>query len=124
MVDYSAIKVNCPSIAFFFAHLCSLLESIEGYFLERISFFVGEDCLYTFVLSSLFPLVSYSAKVARLLKMFEVRSSDLETMLSSSDDRVVLEATSVSTPYKAWNISCSLIGKDEERMRDSLSLLC
>ena len=124
MVDYSAIKVNCPSIAFFFAHLCSLLESIEGYFLERISFFVGEDCLYTFVLSSLFPLVSYSAKVARLLKMFEVRSSDLETMLSSSDDRVVLEATSVSTPYKAWNISCSLIGKDEERIRDSLSLLC
>ena len=124
MVDYSTIKVNCPSIAFFFAHLCSLLESIEGYFLERISFFVGEDCPYTFVLSSLFPLVSYSAKVARLLKMFEVRSSDLETMLSSSDDHVVLEATSVSTPYKAWNISCSLIGKDEERIRDSLSLLC
>ena len=97
MVDYSAIKVNCPSIAFFFAHLCSLLESIEGYCLERISFFVGEDCLYTFVLSSLFPLVSYFAKVARLLKMFEVRSSDLETGLSSSDDHVVLEATSVST---------------------------
>ena len=124
MVDYSAIKVNCPSIAFFFTHLCSLLKSIEGYCLERISFFVGEDCPYTSVLSSLFSLVSYFARVARLLKMFEVRFSDLETGLSSSDDCVVSEATSVSTPYKAWNISSSLIGKDEERIKDSLSLLC
>ena len=30
--------------------------------------------------------------------MSEVRSSDLETGLSSFDDRVVLEATFVSTP--------------------------
>ena len=47
MVDYSVVKVDCPSIAFFFAHLGSLLESIEGEYLERISFFVGEDYLYT-----------------------------------------------------------------------------
>ena len=33
--------------------------------------------------------------------MSEVRSSDLETGLSSSDDRVILEATSLSTPNKA-----------------------
>jgi len=58
MVDYSAVRVNCPSIAFFFAHLGSLLDSIEGECLERISFFVGEDCSYTFVLSLLSPLVS------------------------------------------------------------------
>ena len=50
--------------------------------------------------------------------MFEVRSSDLETGLSSSDDHVILEATSVSTPYKAWTVSCSLMGKDEQRIKD------
>ena len=118
MVDYSVVRVNCPSIAFFFAHLCSLLESIEGECLERISFFVGEDCPYTSVLSSLFPMVSHSARAARLLKMSEVRSSDLETGLSTSDDHVVSEATSVSTPYKAWNISCSLMRKDEQQIGD------
>ena len=101
MVDYFVVRVNCPSIAFFFTYLGSLLESVEGAFLERISFFVGEDCPYTFVLSSLFPLVSHSTRIARSLKMSKVRSSDLETRLFSFDDHVVLEATSVSTPYKA-----------------------
>ena len=101
MVDYFVVRVNCPSIAFFFTYLGSLLESVEGAFLERISFFVGEDCPYTFVLSSLFPLVSHSTRIARSLKMSKVRSSDLEMRLFSFDDHVVLEATSVSTPYKA-----------------------
>ena len=112
MIDYSAIRVDCSSIAFFFAHLGSLLESVDREHLERASSFVGEDCSYTFVLSSLFPLVSHFAEVARLLRMSKVRSSDLEMGLSSSDDRVVSEAISVSTPYKAWNISCSLTRKD------------
>ena len=62
---------------------------------------MGENCPYKFVLSSLFPLVSHFSKVARSLKMFEVRSSDLETGLSSFNDRVILEATSPSTSYKA-----------------------
>ena len=118
MVDYFAVRVDCPLVAFIFAYLGCLLESVEGECLKRISFFVGEDYPYTFVLSSLFPLVSYSIEIVRLLKMFEVRSSDLEMGLSSSDDRVILEATSISTPYKAWNISCSLTGKDEQRIRD------
>ena len=118
MVDYPTIRADCPSIAFFFAHLGSLLESVEGEHLERISSFVGKDCPYTSVISSLFPLVSRSTKVARLLRMFEVSSSDLEMGFSSSDDRVVSEATSVSTLYKAWNISCSLSKKDEKRIRD------
>ena len=114
MVDYSAIRVDCPSIAFFFAHLGCLLESVEGECLKRISVFIGEDYPHSSILSSLFPLVSRSAEVARLLKMSEVRSSDLETSLSLFDDHVISEATSVSTPYKAWNISCSLMGKDKQ----------
>nr|POF23092.1 hypothetical protein CFP56_54306 [Quercus suber] len=63
-------------------------------------------------------LVSHSAEVARLLRMFEVRSRNLETGLSSSDDCVVLGATSVSTPYKAWNVSCSLSEKDKKWIRE------
>ena len=110
-------------MAFFFAHLGCLLESVEGERLERVSFFVGENCPYTSVLSLLFPLVSRSARVARLLKMFEVRSSDLETRLSSFDDRVISEATSVFSPHKAWTILCSLIGKDEQRIKDRFQFL-
>ena len=30
VVDYSAVMVACPSIAFFFAHLGCLLKSVEG----------------------------------------------------------------------------------------------
>ena len=77
----------------------------------------------SFVLSSLFPLVSHSTKVARSLKMSEVRSSDLEIGLSSFDDRVISEATSPSTLYKAWTISCSLMGKDEQWIMDRFQFL-
>ena len=98
MVDYYAVKANFPSIAFFFAHLGSLLEFVEGECLEKISSFVGKDCPYTSVFSSLFPLVSHFTEVARLLRMSKVRSSDLETGLSSSDDCVVLRATSFLPP--------------------------
>ena len=61
--------------------------------------------------------------MARSLKMSEVRSSDLEMGLSSFDDCVVLKATFISTPYKAWNISCSLTGKDKQRIGDRFQFL-
>ena len=35
MVDYSAVRANCPSIAFFFAYLGSLLESVGGSILRE-----------------------------------------------------------------------------------------
>lgn len=118
MEDYSSVRVGCPLVAFLFAHLGCLLEFIEGECLKWASLFVGEDCSYSFVLYLLFPLVSHSAKVARSLKMFEVRSSELETGLSSSDDHVISKVTSPSTPCKAWNILCFLTGKYEKRIRD------
>ena len=118
MVDYSSVRVDCPSLAFLFTRLGCLLELVEGECLKWVNFFVGEDCPYKFVLFSLFPLVSHSTKVARSLKVSEVRSSDLETRLSSSDDHVISETTSPSTPYKAGTFSCSLAGKDEKQIRD------
>ena len=123
MVDYSSVRVDCPSIAFLFARLGCLLESVEGECLKWVSLFVGEDCPYKFVLFLLFPLVSHFANVVRLLKMSEVRFSDLETGLSSFDDRVISEATSPSTLYKAWKILCSLTGKDKKQIRDRFQFL-
>ena len=87
MVDYSFVKVDCPSISFLFARLGCLLEIVEGECLKGVSLFVGEDCSYRFVLSSLFPLVSCSARVVGSLKMSgEVSSSELEMRLSLSDN--------------------------------------
>ena len=58
---------------------------------------MGENCPHKFVLSSLFLLVYHFARVARSLKMSgEVRSSKLETGLSSSDDHMISEAASYS----------------------------
>nr|POE75428.1 hypothetical protein CFP56_50683 [Quercus suber] len=50
--------------------------------------------------------------------MSDARSSDLEMGLSLFDDHVISKATSVSTPYKAWTILCSFMGKEEQWIRD------
>ena len=89
MVDYSAVRFGCPSIAFLFAGLGFLLKSVEEECLKWVSLFIGEDCQHKFFLSSIFPLISHSAKVARLLKMSQ-----------------------------AWTILCSLTRKDEKQIRD------
>ena len=85
---------------------------------------MGEDCPHRSVLSSLFPLVSCSTRVARSLKMAgEVRSSELETRLSSFDKRKIPKVSCPSTPYKAWNIQCALLEKDEKQIRDMFQFL-
>ena len=50
MVDYSFVKVDCPSVSFPFARLGCLLEIVEGKHLKGVTVFVGEDCQYRFVL--------------------------------------------------------------------------
>ena len=115
VVDYFAVKVGCPLIAFLFASLSCLLESIEEECLKWVSLFIRDDCPHKFVLSSLFPLVSHSAKVARLLKMSEVRSSDLEMGLSSSDDHVIPEAASPSTLTKLGQFHVPLRERTKNR---------
>ena len=44
MVDYSFVKVDCPSVSFPFALLGCLLEIVEGKHLKGVSLFMGEDC--------------------------------------------------------------------------------
>ena len=68
------VRSNFPSISFFFARLCSLLEAV-GRRCPKVGLFMGRNCPF--------------------------RSSELETGLSSSKDRWALEVTSPSTHYKA-----------------------
>ena len=103
MLEFFVVRSNCLSISFLFAHLCSLLEAIGRQHLE-VGFFVGRNFPLRFALCSFFPLVLRSVGFAQMLVMSgegKVRSSELETNLSSSGDCRALEVTSPSTPYKA-----------------------
>ena len=102
MVDFSLDRSNCPSVSFFFAHLCDLLESV-GRKRPKVGLCIGRNFPYRFVLLFIFPLVHCSIGIAQTLTMSgeEVRSSDLKTGLSSSEDCGALEVTSLSTPHKA-----------------------
>ena len=55
--------------------------------------------------------------------MFEVRSSDLRIGLFSSDDRVVSEATSVSTPIKLRTSRVPLLQRMSSESRIGFSSL-
>ena len=76
MVGHSLVWLACPSITFFFACLCGLLESV-GRKRPRVGSFVGRDCSYRSVLPFLFPLIHRLVGVAQTLIIpgEEVRSS-------------------------------------------------
>ena len=117
--------MDFPSVSFFFARLCGLL-GIVGRKCHKVRLFAGKSCPYRSILLFLFPLVHCSIGIAQFLIMSgegEVRSSELKTGLSSSEDQGVLEVTSPSTPHKAWGICCYLKEKDEKRIRDRFQFL-
>ena len=119
MVDYSLVRLDYPPVSFFFTHLCGLLKAI-GRERPRVRLFVGNDYPHRFVLLFLFPLVHHSVGISQSLTMSveEVRTSEFETGLSSSDDRGALKVSSLSTPHKAWRICFSPKEKDEKRIRN------
>ena len=85
MVDSLEVRIACPSISFLFARLGGSLGTYP--FLEN---FVFEGNCLGVVLGDLLPLLRQSLNwfegLARRELMSEVRSSDLETGLSSSGD--------------------------------------
>ena len=87
MVDFSLVRTSCPSISFFLAHHCGLLQSV-GRKYPGVGLFVRRDYPYRFVLPFLFPLVYRSVRVAQISIMSgeEIRSSELEMGLSLSED--------------------------------------
>lgn len=63
MVDYSLPRLDCPSVSFFFTHLCGLLKFV-GRKRPKVRLFIGRDFLFKSVLPFLFPLVHRSVGIA------------------------------------------------------------
>ena len=113
MVDYSEIRHTSPSIAFFFTRSGALLDSSSDPRLQIGDFVLG-DSILDLVLGNLFPLLCQSLawfkSVCRVLRResmgSEVRSSDLETGLSSSASPVGVETdTATSIPSSVLSSS-------------------
>ncbi|KAL0001839.1 hypothetical protein SO802_015620 [Lithocarpus litseifolius] len=116
MVSSSEVRVVCPSISFFFARLGASLVTSHTFF-PLVGNFVFEDSGLNIVLGELFPVLSQSINwfqnlVGKRVRMSEVRSSNLETELSSSNDLVegntVVSAPQEVRAFHALDEVCSL----------------
>lgn len=102
MVDYSLVRSDCPLVSLFFPHLCSLFEAV-GRKCPKVGLFVEKNCPYKSILLHLLPLFYRSVGIAQLLIMSregKVRSSELGTGLSSSENCGAFKVTSPSTLIK------------------------
>ena len=114
--DYTTVRLDSPSVSYFFSRLGVFLESLGGH-CPQVGQFVPQDFVFRSVLNELYPLTRCSlVKKCLLSGMVEerakVRSSELDTGLSSSDNLVGMEVdTAVSVPSLLWVRShCLLFG--------------
>ena len=98
MVSSSEVWVACPSVSFFFARLGVAL-GVSGDFFPLIGDYLFEGSGLSVVLGELSPVLGRSLAwfEGETRKMSEVRSSELDTRLSSSGGPVEGD-TAVSTP--------------------------
>ena len=66
MVDYSLVRLDCPSISFFFACLCGFLVS-KGRGGPQVNLFIGQDCPFRNILVFLFLVIPLSLSFTQLL---------------------------------------------------------
>ena len=121
----------CPSVSFLFTRLGASLDTSRA-FLPFVGNFVFEDSGLGVTLGELFPVLSQSINwfeglVGERERMSEVRSSELETRLSSNDD-LVQGDTTVSTPrevraFHALEEVCGLDGNTLSRFKDRFQFL-
>ena len=125
MVSSFEVRTACPSISFLFARLGGSL----GVF-PHLKNFIFEGNSLGIVMADLLPLLRQSIDWFRDLVrevMSEVRSSELETGLSSSDDPVEGD-TAVSNPrevraFYALNEECGLDADTLGRFKDRFQFL-
>ena len=126
MLSSFEVRTLCPSISFLFAHLGDSLR-ISRNFCPLVEGFVCGGNSLSLVLTDLCPLLHQSVDWFEDLMgdrrvMSEVRSNELETGLSSSDD-LVEKDTATSTlrvvrVFFALEEECGLDAKTLSRFRD------
>ena len=128
MVSSTKVRIACPSISFLFACLGVSL-GVSRTFLPLVENFVFEGSSLGIALADLVPLLCQSIDWFEGLMgeqgaMSEVRSSELEIGLSSSNDLVeVKEDTMVSVPrevraFHALGEVCNLDDETLSRFRE------
>ena len=123
MVSSSEVWVACPSVSFFFARLGAAL-GVSGDFFPLVGDYLFEGCGLSVVLGELSTILGQSLAwfEGEMRRMSEVRSSELDTGLSSSGGPVEGD-TAVSTPrqvraFYALNEECGLDVDTVARFKD------
>ena len=116
MVSGSEVRVICPSVSFFFARLGAAL-GVSSDFLPLVGDFVFAGCSLSLVIGELSPILGQSLAwfEGETRRMAEVRSSELETGLSSNGGPEGGD-TAVSAPrvVRAFHALEEVCGLDEE----------
>ena len=133
MVDSSKVRRLCPTLSFFFAHLGASLGSSSSFGSLIENFVLGGSGL-SLALADLLPLLRelvnwFEGVVGEQKVMSEVKSSELETRMSSSDDLVVVEEDIVASglrevrAFHAFREVCCLDADTLSKFRDRLQFL-
>ena len=116
MVSGFEVRAICPSVSFFFARLEATL-GVSGDFLPLVGDFVFAGCGLSLVIGELSPILGQSLAwfEGETRRMAAVRSSELETGLSSSGDPEGGD-TAVSAPrvVRAFHALEEVCGLDDE----------
>ena len=126
MVSGSEVRVACPSVSFFFAHLGAAL-GVSGDFLPLVGDFIFAGCGLSVVLGKLSPILGQSIAwfEGETKRMLEVRSNELGIGLSSSGDPEEGDTT-VSTPRvvrafhaleKVYGLDADTVGRFKDRFQ-------
>ena len=116
MVSGSEVRAAYPSVSFFFARLGAAL-SVSGDFFPLVGDFIFVGCGLSLVIGELSPILGQSLTwfEGETRRMAKVRSSELDTGLSSTGD---LEGgdTAFSTPrvVRAFHALEEVCGLDDE----------
>ena len=123
MVSGSEVKAICPSVSFFFACLGAAL-GVSGDFLPFVGDFIFSGCSLSLVIGELSPILGQSLTwfKEKNRRMVEVRSSEMETGLSSSGDPeggdTAISAPRVVRAFHALEEVCGLDDETVGRFKD------
>ena len=106
MVDYSLVWLDSPSLSFFFTRLCFFLQTSNRK-IPQVGVCVTRETPLREVLLSLYTLVHFlvgftQSLERRVMLGDRIRSSDLETGLSSSEKNTSQEMDTASSHLSSF----------------------